>query len=95
MASLPASFQVLPMRGELEITVFSFIQSGPFGVLISGSIFSLSPSLHFMILGVFGFLIGCRGIDIDILIVWFQLGFDICSGKLMHLTTVPVCVTAA
>ena len=90
---LPYSLQVLTVHSELYFLLFSFIHGGfsqPFGGLIRCSDFSFLPSFHFT-----GFLNHSCCILIDILIVWFQLGFDIilCSGKLMHLTTVPVCVT--
>ena len=98
LVRLPASFQVLPMCGELNIVILPFIHSGfsqPFGVLIVCSKLSFTPSFHVVILGMFGFLIGFRCIEFDIVIVCFLLGLGVCSGKLVHIAAVPVCITVA
>ena len=98
LVRLPASFQVLPMRGELIIVILLFIHSGfsqPFGVLIVCSKLSFSLPIYFVILGCLGFLIGSSCIEIDILIVCFLLGLGVCSGKLVHIAAVPVCITVA
>ena len=60
LVRLPASFQVLPMRGELDVVMLPFIHSGfsqPFGVLIVCSNFSFTPSFHVVILDFLALLL--------------------------------------
>ena len=98
LVRLPASFQVLPMCGELNIVILPFIHTGfsqPFGVLIVCSNLYFTPSIHLVIIGFVSLLMGSRCIEIDILIVCFLLGLGVCSGKPVHIAAVPVCITVA
>ena len=90
---LPYSLQVLMVRSELYILLFSFIHGGfsqPFGGPIRCSIFSFLLSLNFT-----GFLDYSCCILIDILNARILDRLDMCSGKFVDIAAVPISVAAA